>query len=126
LTKFRSIAERPSPLWALGTGLLLAVLLMALVSCRDTTPEQRIAITQLSVAKACDAYAGALNVLAPQRAMGVLSAHEVELVDNLNTSIDPICTAKTPPADPSDAIDQVGTAVTQVMAIYASHEKKGL
>ena len=53
--------------------------------------------------EACDAYAGALAVLAPQRAMGMLTVHEVQTVTDLNTVVDPICTASTPPADPTDA-----------------------
>jgi len=126
LTRFRSIAERPNHLWVWGTGLALTLAFLSALEACQTTPVQQTTIAQLSVAEACDAYTGALNVLAPQRAVGWLSAHEVQTIVDLNRSVDPICTAKAPPADPSAAISQVSTAVTQAMAIYASHQKKGL
>jgi len=122
LTRFRSIAERPSPLWVWGAGLVLTIAFLGALEACQTTPAQQTTIAQLSVAEACDAYAGALNVLAPQRAMGKLSVQEVARINDLNASVDPICSAKTPPADVDAAITQVSSAVTQAMFIFDSHK----
>lgn len=106
-------------------GAMLTVLL--LTNCADTTPEQRTQIAQLTVGQVCDAYSGALSVLAPQRAMGVLSVAEVQTINDLNAAVDPVCApGSPPPADPTKAVTQVALAGAQAMAIFRSHEKGGL
>jgi len=121
LTHFRSIAERPNHLWTWGSGLALTIAFLGALEACQSTPEQRTAVAQLSVAEACDAYAGALSVLGNQRAHGQLSAKEIARIDELNISVDPICSAKTPPADVDAALTQVTAAVTQAMYIFDSH-----
>ena len=101
-----------------GATLLIAGL--ALSGCPGI-PSNTLAT--VSLAEACNAYAGALNVLAPQKAAGALSDQQIAQVSYLNTIVDPVCTNPVPPANPAEAVTRVTSAVTQAMLIVYAQQK---
>ena len=105
-----------------GAALAIAgmVLVLFTSSCANVPPNS---LATVSLAEACNAYAGALNVLAPQKAAGALSEEDVAKVYALNFVVDPICTNPVPPADPVDAVTRVTNSVTQVMLIVYAQQK---
>lgn len=99
---------------------LSVIALVMLVSCQpNTLTPHQVAI--LTLAQACEAYAGALRVLAPRRAAGLLSADDIANVEFTNQFTDRICVGP-PPTDPSAAITRVNEAVSSVMLIVARSE----
>ena len=105
-----------------GAALTIATMVLVLFtnSCANVPPNS---LATVSLAEACNAYAGALNVLAPQKAAGVLNEAEVAKVNKLNLVVDPICTNPVPPVDPIDAVTRVTNSVTQVMLIVYAQQK---
>ena len=104
--------------YVFGAALLIVGLVLS--GCSGV-PSNTIAT--VSLAEACNAYAGALNVLAPQKAVGALTDKQVAQVNYLNLVVDPICTNPVPPADPADAALRVSNAVTQAMLIVYAQQK---
>lgn len=104
-------------LLALASVLLVTT---AMAGCPYNPDEQRN-VSVLTLAEACEAYAGALRVLTPRKSAGLLSPEEIARVDQLNQSTDMVCTGP-PPADPVDAVARVSNAVTTVMLIAANSE----
>lgn len=97
--------------------LILGLPLLALFACQGL-PNEQANVATLTLAQSCDAYAGALRVLTPQKAAGLLSADEIATVNQANATADLVCQGE-PPANPAEAIARVNAAVTTIMLIAA-------
>lgn len=93
---------------------------MLIASCQ-TTPNQQKNISIITLAQACQAYSAALRVLAPRKAVGLLSEEEIATVNRTNVATDQVCIGS-PPADSGEAVMRVSNAVTTVMLIVATEE----
>ena len=74
-------------------GLLIATALAACAG-KDIPPAEGLRLS-------CEAFAAELNILAPLRADGTLSADVVEIVDTQKAATDEICDAPAPAVDAS-------------------------
>ena len=96
--------------------LLVTVLALSLTACASDkiTPAE-------SVLLGCDAFASALNVLAPLRADGKLCDGVVNIVNTTKAGVDPVCEGNAPDVGANIKSVTVDSGVKVLTAIAAQY-----
>jgi hypothetical protein len=94
------------------------VVLAVLAGCAEDIGHKRInRYAILALAQACEAYNGALRVVTPLRREGHLTPAQIKQVEDSIIATDVPCADK-PPADASEALVRVTTAVNTLLQMH--------
>jgi hypothetical protein len=94
--------------------LAIAIVGLTLAGCANTPPAEGLRLS-------CEAFTAELNILAPLRADGTLSANVINIVDTQKAATDAICDAPAPMIDASVgkvAVDAGVKVLTSVAAEF--------
>lgn len=96
---------------------LLCAGLIALAACQTTAPRP-----EAQLIASCRAYTETLNALAVMRLRGQLSQDDIISVDIVRQTVNPICGADEPPADPDAALRDVEAGLYRMIEIEEANQ----